>query len=143
MPVIEPFADGVNVTTSVHFARDVSVVAALHVPADVSAKLPLIATDEMVVVVRPVLVTVIVFAELVVFAFCAPKLKLDGLGVASGSITVAVIFTVCGALAALFTIVRIADCTVFTWVFGTKLISIWQLFFTASVFEHRFNPTKS
>ena len=59
-PVCEPFAAGVNVTTSVHFPPAVSVVAALQVVADVSAKSPLIATAVIVVVVRPVLVTVTV-----------------------------------------------------------------------------------
>ena len=55
----------------------------------------------------------------------------------------AVIVTVCAVFDALSTMVRIADCIVFTWLFGMKLISIWQLFFTARVFEHRFTPTKS
>jgi hypothetical protein len=119
------------------------VVVALQVLAVVSAKLPLIATADIVVVVSPVLVTVTVFVALVVPVFTVPKLRLDGLGVANGSITVAVIVTVCAVFDALSTIVSIADCTMFTWLFGMKLISIWQLFFTASVFEHRFNPTKS
>jgi len=136
-------AAGVNVTTSVHFPPAVSVVAALQVLADVSAKLPLIATDVIVVVVSPVLVTVTVFGALVVPVFTVPKLRLVGLGVASGSITVAVMVTVCAAFDALSTMVRIADCTMFTWLFGMKLISTWQLFFTARVLEQRLRPTKS
>ena len=144
LPDADPFAAGVNVTTRVHFAPDVSVALALHVLADVSAKtLLLLAAEVIVVVVRPVLVTVTVFVALVVPFFTVPKLRLDGLGDASGSITAAVIVTVCGEDEALSTIVRIADCTTFTAVFGTKLISIWQLFPAASVFEHRFSPTKS
>src|ERR1700733_4945321 len=61
-------------------------------------------------VVVPVVVTVTVLGALVVFVFCVPKFKLDGLAAAAGLITVAVMGTVCGLPAALSVSRRFAAC---------------------------------
>ena len=71
VPVFEPFVVGVKVTLMVHFpvvgASDVVLLQV--VPLDAMAKLPLIERPENASVVVPVLVTVIVFAVLVVPVF--------------------------------------------------------------------------
>jgi hypothetical protein len=91
---------------------------------------PVMVTPEIVKAPTPGLLSVTVFAVLVVLTLCDGKLRLDGLRSASGAITVAVIATICGLPGALSCKLRMAE-TEPTWL-GHKLSVILQLFPAAS-----------
>lgn len=94
-PVIPPVTLGVNVTLNVHFPPAARVALQAFDPEGVAVKFPLATRLEIVSVPPELLVSVTVFAALVVPTACVPKDRLAG-DAATGSTPVPVTSTNCG-----------------------------------------------
>jgi hypothetical protein len=114
LPDFEPLLVGLNTTFITQLALGFNVVVLVQPVPLPKAKLPLTLKPFSVNAVVPVFFSVTCFAELVVPDFWFPKLRLVGLSVAIGLITVAVISTICGLPAALSVITRLAACVLVT-----------------------------
>ena len=110
LPVLFPFAVGLNVTLIAQLAPAATVPLLLQVvPLPLArAKFPLTVRVPRVSGVFPVFVKVTVLAALVVPTFCVAKLRLVALKLACGLITVRLRGINCGLPAALSVIVTVA-----------------------------------
>ena len=106
-----PATAGVNFTATVQLAPAASELPQLLVCAKYAAFAPVMLIPVKLNAVPPGLLSV-TFIELLVACFTVPKLRLDGLKLATGLITCALNATGCGLPGALLIICRVAVCGV-------------------------------